>query len=173
MGEVGGLLPEGFDLDNSPAALIGQDLRGRTLIQRTGAGTQGLVRSVRAETVLAASFVTAGATVRYIQAQNPAEVTLVATDQRGEDQLCVDYLHRLLTGETVDAAATLQQVKALGEQVVAAWRGRVPQEQLDNFAADLTCCLDLDRFDFAIVGKRQDNLWVLKPTNVDENLGNS
>ncbi|MCL4868891.1 MAG: 2-phosphosulfolactate phosphatase [Anaerolineae bacterium] len=144
--------------------MIGQDLHGRTLIQRTGAGTQGLVRSVRTETVLATSFVTAGATVRYIQAQDPAEVTLVATDQRGEDQLCVDYLYRLLAGETVDAAATLQQVRVLGEQVVAAWRGRVPEEQLDNFAADLTCCLDLDRFTFTVVGKRQDSLWILKPS---------
>src|SRR6266508_6970461 len=41
MGEVDGLPVEGFDFSNSPAELIGRDLGGRRMIQRTSAGTQG------------------------------------------------------------------------------------------------------------------------------------
>src|SRR5687768_8749101 len=57
MGEVGGLPPEGFDFGNSPTHINEVDLSGITLIQRTGAGTQGAVRSRNAEVMLAASFV--------------------------------------------------------------------------------------------------------------------
>jgi 2-phosphosulfolactate phosphatase len=165
MGEVGGFPPDGFDLGNSPAALIGQDLRGRTLIQRTGAGTQGLVRALKAETLLAASFVNAGATIRYIQRQNPAEVTLVATDPRGEDRVCADYLQAMLEGGMkVDAAAFLEKVQVLGEQLLTMWgnSGYITQAQLAGFGADLTCCTMLDRFDFALVVTRQDGLLVMK-----------
>ena len=59
MGEVGGYPIEGFDFGNSPSALLGRDLSGRRMIQRTSAGTQGLVRSLKAETLLASSLVCA------------------------------------------------------------------------------------------------------------------
>ena len=64
MGEVGGLPVEGFDFGNSPNELLGVDLADRCMIQRTSAGTQGVVRSKRARTLLASSFVCAGATAR-------------------------------------------------------------------------------------------------------------
>ena len=164
MGEVGGFPPEGFDWGNSPAAFVGQDLRGRTLIQRTGAGTQGLVRSRQATTLVAASFVNASATIRFLQQHNPAQVTFVATDPRGEDRLCAHYLHGLLEGKMMDAAAILAQVRAMGEQLLEYWRvsGRVSAAQLTAFSADLDCCTDLDRFDFALPVERQDGLLVMR-----------
>src|ERR1700675_2975131 len=42
-GEVGGRLISGFDFNNSPAQMAAANVRGRWLIQRTGAGTQGAV----------------------------------------------------------------------------------------------------------------------------------
>src|SRR5690606_18367462 len=57
MGEVDGIRVPGFDLGNSPAEVEAMDLSGRRLIHRTSAGTQGVVRSVRAKILLAASFV--------------------------------------------------------------------------------------------------------------------
>src|SRR5512135_2299917 len=45
-GEVGGLPPEGFDFGNSPTQTNTLDLKGCALIQRTSAGTQGIVRSI-------------------------------------------------------------------------------------------------------------------------------
>ena len=71
MGEVDALLIEGFDYGNSPAALIGLDLTGRTLIHRTSSGTQGVVLSRQAEIILAASFVCAGATAALYSGPGP------------------------------------------------------------------------------------------------------
>ncbi|HMB23158.1 MAG TPA: 2-phosphosulfolactate phosphatase, partial [Anaerolineales bacterium] len=53
-GEVGGVPPKEFDFGNSPTQTSTLDLNGRTIIQRTSAGTQGIVRSVNASTTLAA-----------------------------------------------------------------------------------------------------------------------
>jgi hypothetical protein len=59
---LGGPPAELFDFGNSPAALLGRDLCGRRIIQYTPNGTRGVVRSVKAETLLTGSFVCAGAT---------------------------------------------------------------------------------------------------------------
>ena len=76
MGEVGGLRPEGFDFGNSPTYIDEAELSGITLIHRTSAGTQGVVRSQGAEILLAASFVVAGATARYIANLAPGKSPL-------------------------------------------------------------------------------------------------
>jgi 2-phosphosulfolactate phosphatase len=43
MGEVQGRAPDRFDFGNSPFEISGIDFRGKTIIQRTSAGTQGIV----------------------------------------------------------------------------------------------------------------------------------
>src|SRR5512132_1216103 len=52
-GEVGGFPPGGFDFGNSPTQTNTLDLSGRVIVQRTGAGTQGVVRSVCADALVA------------------------------------------------------------------------------------------------------------------------
>ena len=101
IGEVDGLPPEGFDFGNSPSETVQHDLCGRRLIQRTSAGTQGVVRSVKAETLFASSFVVAGATVRAIQRLEPGKVTFVITGRYfdGEDKACAEYLEARLRGQ--------------------------------------------------------------------------
>jgi len=79
MGEVDGVPVEGFDLGNSPSALVGLDLSGRRLIQRTSWGTQGVVRSHQADKLLVSSLVCASATADCIQRLRPASVTFVLT----------------------------------------------------------------------------------------------
>jgi 2-phosphosulfolactate phosphatase len=160
MGEVGGERPPGFDFGNSPVALTQADLAGRRLIQRTSAGTQGLVRSLWADALLAASLVCAGATARYIQQQKPAAVTFVSTGnnpQVDEDDACAYYLAALLQGDAPDPDTLLQEL-----------RQRVPSEILTNpeyteFVADLDLCFTIDRFDFAMVVERRGGLLVMKP----------
>jgi 2-phosphosulfolactate phosphatase len=78
MGEVGGRLIPGFD-HNSPSGLIGRRLAGRA-VQRTSAGTQGVVLSTRAESLWLGSLVVAGASARALA--GASEVTLVATGAR-------------------------------------------------------------------------------------------
>ena len=163
MGEVGGLPVAGFDMDNSPAALAGRDLTGLRLIQRTSAGTQGVVRSLGAECLLAGSFACASATARYIQRQAPAAVTFVVTGvfpgrDGDEDVACADYLAALLRGETPDLAPFIRRVRE-------STSGRIFADpaQPDFPAADLDYCTAVDRFDFAMVVERRDGLLVMRP----------
>jgi 2-phosphosulfolactate phosphatase len=161
MGEVGGYPIEGFDFGNSPSALLGQNLAGRRLIQRTSAGTQGLVLSLKAEALFAGSLVCAAATARAIARSTPASVTLVATGvfpgrDGDEDIACADYLAALLRGEPIDTAALVRRVRDSDS-------GRLFADQDDPVfpASDLELCTDVDRFDFALRVERRDGLLVM------------
>src|SRR5262245_17043845 len=59
MGEVRGRSPDGFDFGNSPFEISSVDFRGKAIIQRTSAGTQGIVAASQAKRLYAASLVTA------------------------------------------------------------------------------------------------------------------
>ena len=161
-GEVGGISPEGFDFGNSPTQTSQLDLNGRVIIQRTGAGTQGIVRSLQAEHMLAASLVVAGATVTHIQKLRPEVVTFVITGQfeegRGEEDLaCAEYLEALLKGQEPDPAPYLERV----------YRSRDALFHLDEtFTAfpksDLDHCIAINKFDFAMVATKENGRHVIR-----------
>ncbi|MGB8984023.1 MAG: 2-phosphosulfolactate phosphatase [Anaerolineales bacterium] len=114
-GEVGGIPPEGFDFGNSPTHTQELELSGRTIIQRTGAGTQGIVRSVSADVMLAASLVVANATVTHIRNLGADKITFVITGQAGdgrgdEDLACAEYFEALLRGQEPDSAPFIERV---------------------------------------------------------------
>jgi 2-phosphosulfolactate phosphatase len=166
MGEVDGLRISGFDFGNSPADLVAGDLAGRRLIQRTSAGTQGMVRSLRAEPLLAASFVCAGATARYLRRSAPDCVTFVITgiypDRDGdEDAACADYIAALLRGESPDPAPFLRRVRESDSGKLFA-----DPTHHEFSAEDLDACTDLDRFDFAMLAERRGDLLVMHAVEV-------
>lgn len=156
MGEEGGIKVAGFDAGNSPSQLDGIDFAGRTVIQRTSAGTQGIVRSVRADRMLAAGFVCAAATVRAIRRLAGDRVTFVITGadhhrDGAEDLACADYVSALLRGEAPDPTPFLHRVPAstAGSHFTDVGRPEFP-------AADLDLVTELDRFDFALQVTRTD-----------------
>lgn len=163
MGEVKGVKVQGFDFGNSPSELKGRDLNGRILIQRTSSGTQGIVRSQRATTLLAASLVCARATAQYILSLGAEKVTFVITGQtesdHGDDDLaCADYIQSLLRGEQPALESILSRVRQSREGLlfVDGSRPHLP-------ASDLDLSLQVDRFDFAMqVKKENGGLRVLK-----------
>jgi 2-phosphosulfolactate phosphatase len=169
MGEIGGLPVEGFDLDNSPLGVRDRDLDGRTLVQRTTAGTQGVVRSRNAEVVLAASFVCAEATVRHLRSLDPDEVTFVITGRDDpaagadhplrdgdEDQACADWIAARLAGERPDPGPYLARVPASD----AGKRFADPADT-DFPAGDLDACCALDAVDLALRVAHEDGHPVL------------
>jgi 2-phosphosulfolactate phosphatase len=167
MGEVEGLKPDSFDLGNSPAALLGRDLAGRRLIQRTSAGTQGVVcSSPYADTLLACSLCCASATARYVQGCSPETVSFVVTgihageeeNDGDEDLACADYVQALLCGRTLDRELIVQRV--LDSYVARMFHDPA---RLEFPAADLAYCVDVDRFDFAMQVVQQDDLLVMNP----------
>lgn len=170
MGEVGGIRAPGFDLGNSPSEVIACDLRGRTLIHRSSAGTQGIVRAVHARALFGASFVCAAATARAVLALAPRRVTLVASglmpdNTAEEDVACADYLSALLRGEKPDAAEYLQ--RAANSQNAAKFRA---PDQSDFPPADLELCLQVDRFDFAMPVTRVNGLLELDRSKPQKRL---
>lgn len=149
MGEVHGLAPAGFDFGNSPLDLSGVDFAGRTIIQRTSAGTQGIVAAAgRAERLYAASLVTARATARVLASSG--RVCLVAMGEEGlvrtdEDELCALHMRQLLLGRP-GAAQALRQVILAGGDVA----GFHDTARVYLPADDVGIALDIDRYDFAV-----------------------
>jgi 2-phosphosulfolactate phosphatase len=135
-----------FDLPNAPGLVAETDLRDRTVVQITGNGTRG-VYAVSAPLVLCASFVTAAATARFLSAAQPRSVLLLPTEG-DEDAALADYLIELLRG---DADATDYVRRAEASPAAAHLRHRGPDPEYPGVHPnDLTLCLDVDRFDFAL-----------------------
>lgn len=150
MGEVHGRAPPGFDFGNSPFEISHAELQGRTIVQRTGAGTQGIVAAGKAERLYAASLVTATATARALLSGSTERITLVAMGNNAivrtdEDELCAIHLRNLLEGRPGDAEAVRKLVLA-GDQIAHFGDPRYPHMH----PGDLAIALDIDRYDFAI-----------------------
>jgi 2-phosphosulfolactate phosphatase len=148
MGEAEGLPIPGFDFGNSPPQFDSLSLDGMHLIQRTTSGTQGVVRSVKAEILLAASFCNVGSTAKYLKALSPAEITFVITGLRpggwgDEDAACADFLEELLLNHNPDPSDYLRRVSESAP-------GRLFQDpKLEDYPyQDLEYCLMINRFDF-------------------------
>jgi len=150
MGEVGGRAPAGFDFGNSPFEISEIGFQGRSIIQRTGAGTQGIVAARAATRLYAASFVTASATASALQAGAPDRITLVAMGNNAivrtdEDELCALHLRNRVEGRLGDAAASRLLALASAEAV----RFHDPSRPYLH-PQDLEIALHADRFDFAV-----------------------
>jgi 2-phosphosulfolactate phosphatase len=150
MGEVSGRMPAGFDFGNSPFEVSGIDFRGKSIIQRTSAGTQGIVAATGADRLYAAALVTASATARALRSSAPGQITLVAMGNNAavradEDELCALHLRNLLEGRTGNPQAVREVILA-GADVARFGDPARP----DSHPGDLEIALDIDRYDFAI-----------------------
>ena len=155
IGERYGRRLPGFDCGNSPAELEAFELRARTVVHTTHAGTQGLVNARSAEVVLAGSLVNAAALCRYIRGLAPEQVSLVrmgvaATERSDADDLCAQLLAARLTGDEPTATA-------LSMPVIRERLRRSPEAQkfFDPQAdwapeRDFELCTALDRFEFVL-----------------------
>lgn len=150
IGEREGRRVEGFDVGNSPTELRALDLRGRTLVHTTSAGTQGLVNARGADTVITGSLVNARAICAYIARQSPEQVSIVrmglaARERTAEDGLCAELLRARLEGEPFDTRGIRDALRA----------APAAQKFFDPDATwapegDFDMCTELDRFDFVL-----------------------
>ncbi|MEO3975368.1 2-phosphosulfolactate phosphatase [Streptomyces sp. CAU 1734] len=151
----------GFDLVNSPGLLRSADLGGRTVVQKTTAGTVGALAVKDASLVLCAGFVVAEATARVLRARGSEAVTYVVTGEDGradEDLACARYIARRAAGAATDPSGYLRRAagsRAAAELTEGVRRGAHPD--------DVALCLELDRFPFAMVAAPEGPLMVLRP----------
>ncbi|MFJ6699397.1 2-phosphosulfolactate phosphatase [Streptomyces sp. NPDC091272] len=156
-----GPLAPGFDMVNSPGTLRSADLGGRTVVQKTTAGTVGVLAVKEAKLVLCASFVVAEATARHLRASECDGVTFVVTGEDGqaeEDLACAQYIARRITEADTDASEFLRRAgesRAATELAQGVRQGAHPD--------DVALCQELDRFPFAMVAMLEDSLMVLRP----------
>jgi 2-phosphosulfolactate phosphatase len=158
MGEMHGIPPEGFDFGNSPTRILEQNLEGMTIIQRTSAGTQGVVRSVKADVMFATSFVVAEATMNAVREFKPEEITFVITGgaDNAEDLACAQFLEKQFTGQAVDAQEYIQRV-------VTSKDASYHLEGHPQFPkSDLDYCTRINAFDFAMPITRENSQLVMR-----------
>lgn len=160
MGESNGFPIEGFHFDNSPAKLVGKKFEADTFIFRTSSGTQGVVNCHQAQSILAASFVVAEATLRKIKQLNPDEVTFIITGMKNgdEDAALADYLTARLTQGDISPDPYLTRVKnsPSGLQTI-----NHPESACCSLK-DLEAVLHIDKFDFALEVKKENNQFILR-----------
>ncbi len=150
IGEDGGIRVEGFDYGNSPYDASLTDFTGRTVIQRTGAGTNGVVNARGAEERILGSFVMAEAIVKYIKRRAPDVVSLVAMGNVGvepneEDESCAEYIEGRLRGEKPDFNEMRRRIKA------APSGAKFFDPSQPNFREeDFHLAMELDRFEFIL-----------------------
>ena len=166
MGEDDGYKPETFDFSNSPGEIYKADVSGHILVQRTSAGTQGLTRVVDPDLLLAASFVVAGATGRYLQSHNPKQVSFIVTGvykgrDGDEDRACAEYIEALVKGESPDFNPYLSRVKTstVGSEFHSGQLGFLMQEDFD-------LSVRVDRFGFAMPVHRENGRLVMEKYNL-------
>ncbi|MDX3517766.1 2-phosphosulfolactate phosphatase [Streptomyces scabiei] len=154
----------GFDAVNSPGLLRTRDFAGRTLVQKTTAGTVGALAVADAPLVLCASFVVAGPTARFLRDRDAGPVTFVVTGEDGradEDLACAEYIGRRTAGDDVAPDPYLHRARnsrAAADLAAGLRTGRHPD--------DVELCLDVDRFSFAMVAGREGHLTVIRPVEV-------
>ena len=107
MGEVMGIKPEKFDTGNSPSENQNINFQNKTVVQRTSAGTQGIVNAIKTDEIITGSFVNAQAVIKYIKQKNPTELSLVAMGSAGveirdEDEYCAEFIEKSLNDEVID-----------------------------------------------------------------------
>jgi 2-phosphosulfolactate phosphatase len=150
IGEINGLKIKGFDYGNSPYEVMNVDFSERIVVQRTSAGTQGILNAVNSEEILPGSFVMAEAIINYIRNKNPKVLSLVAMGWGGlerspEDELFADYIEKRLKGINPEFEEIKQYIR-IHPQGAKFFDSSQPQFVEEDFHA----AMNLDRFDFCL-----------------------
>ena len=99
-GEKGGLVPEGFDYDNSPIKASTADLKGKCVVACTSNGTRVLSKVNKADYAWIGCFLNASAIVEEALRMDQKEIYLIpagrGSNRSLEDDMCAMYLNEML-----------------------------------------------------------------------------
>lgn len=159
-GERNGVMVEGFDYGNSPAAFEHANLKGKTVVHTTSAGVQGLTACAKAGEIITGALVNASAAARYIRKRNPDTVSLVAMGWNGirrteEDELCAEYIASLLEDRPL---ADIEE-RALQLRYQEGKKFFDPMQQNVFPERDFWLSVRADLFDHVIRVRRHDGLF--------------
>lgn len=155
IGERGERKIEGFEFGNSPTEITKADLRGKTVIQTTTAGTNGLIKAVNADILITGSIVNSGAVINYIKCLDPENVSLVAMGYGAvlpaeEDLVCAELIKSGLEGIKSDFDDRISRLR------YSAGRRFFDPSNIDfSPPTDFSLCTVRDRFSFILKGERR------------------
>jgi 2-phosphosulfolactate phosphatase len=141
----------GIAISNSPTQIEAMDVQGRTLVQRSSAGTPVMAAVQSNDGMFAGSLVVATATAQACLLRRPSTVTLVASADFPEDHACAKFIEAVLRGTTLDLDPLLRPLREserFRKVMAGQWPGFPP--------TDIELALAVDRFDFAMLGTRRD-----------------
>lgn len=153
----------GFDLANSPVRIERLELRGRTVFQRTTAGTQGANAAAHCEPLLCTGFTTARATAAYLKRRGDVPWHFIITGDAGraeEDIACAEYIQALLTDAAAASRPYIEKARAARaarDLLAAAADGHGGVDR-----GDVERCLEADRFGFAMRAQAEQGLLTLR-----------
>jgi 2-phosphosulfolactate phosphatase len=138
-----------YNIPNSPTRVTEVEVTGRVVMHRTEAGAKGILEATDADVVLAAAFVNASATARYIRRLSEPKVTIIPMGHEAikpsiEDDICAQYIQFLINGKPFDLKPFIPELKkGPGKYFFAKDQWQYPRE-------DFKRCLETNRFNFAI-----------------------
>jgi 2-phosphosulfolactate phosphatase len=156
--EEHGLPVPGIAISNSPTQIRAADLQGRTLIQRSSAGTPVMGAVQSGDAMFAGSLVVASATAQACLSMRPSTVSLVASADFPEDHACAQFMEAVLRGGRVDLERLLRPLRESERYrtfMAGEWPGFAP--------SDIELSLAVDRFDFAMPATKHDGHIALRP----------
>jgi len=157
MGEDHGRRIDGFEFSNSPVEVSRADLDGATLVQRTSAGTRGVVAARSAARLWCAGLVNASATAAAVRSADLGAPTYVITGDfpdrpelsGHDDRLTAQLIERARIDAPLEADVTAKMVAASDEaaRTLALGGDHVDPE-------DILYATRVDLFDFAMEAVR-------------------
>ena len=147
-GERKGIMLPGMDGDNSPSKIMKLDLRGRTAILSTSAGTQPLGLLGKAGgPIFYGCFPNSGALLKILRELNASIVNLMPMGRETiipvvEDNSAAEYLQKSLLGQPVDFYKLRRDIMECDST------RRMKERNLDD---DLEFCTSLDTHDLVPV----------------------
>jgi 2-phosphosulfolactate phosphatase len=141
----------GIAISNSPTQVAAAQMRGRTLIQRSTAGTPVIGAVKSDEGIFAGSLVVASATAQACLLRRPDTVTLVASADFPEDHACAKFIEAALRGGHVDLEPLMKPLRNSDR-----YRKVMAGEWPGFPATDIELAMAVDRFDFAMPAARRE-----------------
>jgi 2-phosphosulfolactate phosphatase len=152
--EVDTLPIPGIAISNSPTQITHADLEGRSLVQRTSAGTPVISAVEPGHDIYAASLVVARATAQACLLRESESVTVIASGDFPEDHACAIYIESILNGSDANT-----DVEELLQPLYASERyKRLAAGDWPGFPrTDLELALTADIFDFAMPAMHRED----------------
>jgi 2-phosphosulfolactate phosphatase len=148
IGELGGNIPDGFHMNNSPAKLLARNDRHRPLIVLSTSGTDLLWRARMAEAVYPACFRNFKAVAEHVRAGHERVAIIGAGSRnefREEDQMCCAWIG----SELLKSGFEAENDKTLS--IIKQWEGAPVDACLASHSADYLIRSDqMDDLDFVL-----------------------